>query len=123
MKVALIQQFAEADKNKNILNVKELPKHISFVKPNDLLAPEDLIKFQPYINNCNSFHFFVHQYPKSLHYSSIIKSFKLAKYINQLNPDYIHFDDVSVRFASLIFFLNKKRKIIINVHDPVQHSG
>ena len=51
--------------------------------------------------------------------SKIIKHF-----ITKINPDYIHLDEFSVRqlFLSRLFIL-KRRKVILNVHDPKPHSG
>jgi glycosyltransferase involved in cell wall biosynthesis len=41
-----------------------------------------------------------------------------------LKPSYIHFDDVSIRLITLLPLLSKSKfKMILNVHDPVPHSG
>ncbi|MFC5271571.1 glycosyltransferase family 4 protein [Adhaeribacter terreus] len=110
-------------KNQNILNLEDLPHTGTFFLPNQLMNNFDYAAFIPYMQGCNSFQFFVHQNPKSLHWSSFKKSFQLFTFIKKLQPDFIHFDDVSIRLIPLTFLLKKKNKLIINVHDPVQHSG
>ncbi|MBI9041323.1 glycosyltransferase family 4 protein [Lutibacter sp.] len=111
-------------KNTNILNVKRLVKDATFLNAKQLLSSQDYKGFIEYIEGCESFQFFVHHHPKSISFSSINKSFVLLKQIKKLKPDFIHFDDVSVRLVALSFLLNfNKEKLIMNVHDPVQHSG
>ena len=111
-------------KNRNISNIKKLPKNVSFIDTKKLLDPADYLFYEPYIKGCASFEFLVHQQKKSLSITSFGKSYRLYKKTKELLPEFIHFDDVSIRlipFAYSLFLL--KTKLIINVHDPIQHSG
>ena len=111
-------------KNKNISNIHTLPNKITFIEAEELLNPKDYKKFEPYINGCKSFEFLVNQQKKSISIVSIKKSYLLYKKTKQLIPNFIHFDDVSIRLIPFTFFLFlSKIKLIINVHDPIQHSG
>lgn len=107
----------------NILDVTSLPRGKYFVPPADLLNREDHVKLAPYIQGCGSFAFMVHRSAKSLNIPALFDSFALYRYIRSIRPEVLHFDDVSVRLLSLLFFLRKSRKIIVNAHDPVPHSG
>jgi glycosyltransferase involved in cell wall biosynthesis len=124
IKLDVLVEINSASKHANILNIEKLPEKGTFFQPDQILDQSSYSHFRKYIDKCNSFHFFVHQNPRSISLSSIKKSFILDKFINKLEPDYVHFDDVSVRLTFLTFLRNFKRlKLILNVHDPVQHSG
>jgi glycosyltransferase involved in cell wall biosynthesis len=111
-------------KNKNISNIDTLPNKITFIDAEELLNPTDYKRFEPYINGCKSFEFLVHQQMKSISIVSIKKSYLLYKKTKQLFPNFIHFDDISTRLIPFTFFIFLlKTKLIINVHDPIQHSG
>ena len=64
-------------------------------------------------------------------YSAFRKSFspnnwligvKFARYINLLNPDIIHINEGNQILAYGLSFL-RKRKVIVDIHDPFFHSG
>jgi len=111
-------------KDKNIINIDNLPDDITFIDVKQLLNPTDYLNFKPYIDGCKSFQFLVYQNIKSFSFSSIKKSYFLYKKIKEKPVNFIHFDDISVRLITFAFFLNLlKAKLIMNVHDPVQHSG
>lgn len=111
-------------KNKNIINIERLPTNITFINAKELLSPQDYQKFSHYIEGCKSFDFFVHQHSKSFSFSSVKKSFLLYKKTINIRPNFVHFDDVSLRLVVFAFFLNfVKTKLIMNVHDPIQHTG
>ena len=120
----VIIEIDPISKNKNICNINKLPNKITFIDAEELLNPTDYKRFKPYINGCKSFEFLVHQQMKSISIVSIKKSYLLYKKTKQLFPNFIHFDDVSIRLIPFTFFLFLlKSKLIINVHDPIQHSG
>lgn len=122
--LSVIIQIDPNSKDKNIVNIKNLPKKNTFVNAEQLLDKSDLIKFKPYIVGCKSFDFMVYQQIKSFSISSVIKSFLLFKKVKKLMPNFIHFDDVTTRLIIFPFFSNfVKSKLIMNVHDPIQHSG
>lgn len=111
-------------KNRNICDINKLPEKGSFIEAKQLLAPTDYSLYEPYIKGCESFEFLVHQQKKSLSLSSIKKSYSLYKKTKEFSPKFIHFDDVSIRLVPFAFFLYLlKTKLIINVHDPIQHTG
>jgi glycosyltransferase involved in cell wall biosynthesis len=111
-------------KDKNIINIDNLPDDITFIDVKQLLNPSDYLNFKPYIHGCKSFEFLVHQQNKSFSISSIKKSYLLYKKTKKVLSHFIHFDDVSIRLLTFAFFFNfVKAKLIMNVHDPIQHSG
>ena len=111
-------------KNKNISNINTLPKKITFIDAKELLNPTDYKNFKPYIDGCESFEFLIHQRKKSISILNFKKSYLLYKKIKYKTPNFIHFDDISIRLIPFSFFLFLlKTKLIINVHDPIQHSG
>ena len=111
-------------KKMNISDVDYLPQKITFIDPKKLLSQHEYANYTKYIDGCASFEFLIHQNNKSFSLESIKKSYLLFKKSKQLLPDYIHFDDVSIRLILFPFLIKLiKTKLIINVHDPIQHSG
>jgi glycosyltransferase involved in cell wall biosynthesis len=111
-------------KNKNIINIENLPNNITFINAKDILSTTVYLNFKNYINNCKSFEFLIHQNKKSFSFSSIKKSILLFIKTKTYSPQFIHFDDVSIRLLTFGFFFNfLNAKLIMNVHDPIQHSG
>lgn len=108
---------------KNILDVQRLPQDKNFADPAVLLDEADLAKLRPYMRGCRSFAFMIHRSAKSVNLQALSDSFVLYRYIRRIRPDALHFDDVSIRLLSLLAFLRKSRKIVVNVHDPVPHFG
>ena len=122
--LSIIIEIDPNSKNKNICNITNLPKKITFINAQKLLSPTDYENFKPYIEGCKSFEFLVHQKKKSISTLNIKKSYLLYKKTKKVSPNFIHFDDVSIRllpFTILLYLL--KTKLIINVHDPIQHTG
>jgi glycosyltransferase involved in cell wall biosynthesis len=93
--------------------------------PFDLVANEwDIAYLSPYFLKCNSVYFTVHAHKRSLTLSSFYRAFKTGQYISKLKPQYIHFDEISMRQIGLLpYLLLVKKKLILNVHDPTPHSG
>jgi glycosyltransferase involved in cell wall biosynthesis len=111
-------------KKMNISDVDYLPQKITFIDPKQLLSQHEYLNYSNYIDGCASFEFLIHQNKRSFSLESIKKSYLLFKKSKQLLPDYIHFDDVSFRLILFPFLIKLiKTKLIINVHDPIQHSG
>lgn len=122
--LSVIIEIDPYSKNENIVDIKKLPKKKTFVDAKQLLEESDYLNFKPYINGCLTFEFLVQQKNRSFSISSIKKSYLLYKKTKELSPHFIHFDDVSIRLIIFPFFLNfVKSKLIMNVHDPIQHSG
>jgi glycosyltransferase involved in cell wall biosynthesis len=122
--LSVIIEIDPYSKNKNICNIDKLPTKITFIDAVKLLNPTDYENFKPYIKGCNSFEFLVHQKNKSISTLNIKKSYLLYKKTKKESPNFIHFDDVSIRLLPFTFlFYLLKTKLIINVHDPIQHTG
>lgn len=77
---------------------------------------------QKYWQNCISFTMVVHSHAKSLHPKSWEVSYYAIKQILKINPDILHLDDVSLRFAPLLWKI-KKIPVILTIHDPRPHLG
>ena len=76
--------------------------------------------FEVYFEGCVSVHFVFFPIKIGLNIFRISKA--LLETVSTLNPEIVHFDDISGRL--LIFaLLLKNRCIVLNVHDPVAHSG
>jgi glycosyltransferase involved in cell wall biosynthesis len=79
--------------------------------------------FVKYFENCASVSFVNHKSD-----NSILKSIKVSstvlKSFKKINPDFYHFDYLSLRQIGLIPYLFfRKSRLIINIHDPKPHSG
>jgi glycosyltransferase involved in cell wall biosynthesis len=122
--LSVIIEIDPNSRNKNICDIDQLPDQITFIDAEKLLTPLEYENFKPYISGCKSFEFLVHQKNKSLSILNIKKSYLLYKKMKKELPNFIHFDDVSIRLIPFTFFIFLlKSKLIINVHDPIQHSG
>ena len=122
--LSVIIEIDPNSRNKNICDIDQLPDQITFIDAEKLLTPLEYENFKPYIKGCSSFEFLVHQKNKSLSILNIKKSYLLYKKMRKELPNFIHFDDVSIRLIPFTFFIFLlKSKLIINVHDPIQHSG
>lgn len=122
--LSVIIEIDPFSKNKNVIDIPNLPDDITFIDVKQLLSPADYLNFKPYIDGCKSFEFLVHQNKKSFSISSVKKSYLLYKKIKEISTNFIHFDDISVRLITFAFFLSFfNAKLIMNVHDPIQHSG
>lgn len=76
--------------------------------------------FESYFKSCKSIN--VMFYNSRLNMTLLKENFKLLKLINVIKPDIIHFDDAAGRLSLLILMLFHGN-IILNVHDPIPHSG
>ncbi len=69
-----------------------------------------------------SFLLVVHPAAKSLHPASWRLSQTVARYVRQLAPDLVHFDDVSRRMVLALPAL-RRTPVVLSLHDPTFHSG
>ena len=81
---------------------------------------ENVDLFETYFDGCKSVHF-VFFAPK-FGLNILSTNIKLIKLLKTINPQIIHFDDISGRLSVFVQFLRNK-KIVLNVHDPAPHSG
>lgn len=77
--------------------------------------------YKEYTKDCASFSFSFGP-EKWLSTASLSYNYQIYKYINKLQVDIIHFDDLSIDLLWMSWFIRNK-KIIVNVHDPIAHSG
>jgi glycosyltransferase involved in cell wall biosynthesis len=116
-----------AQKNRTISTVFELDNNIKietskFYTLNDLgQSLKDAAFYKDYICNCKSFVFSFTPI-KWRSFDTLHYNLKLKKYINHIDPDVIHFDDITIELFWQSLFLDSKR-IILNVHDPIAHTG
>jgi len=77
---------------------------------------------EDYFTECESVNFVVYPSKKIKQTRKVAKA--LGRFIDKMNPDYIHLDDFSSRTLFQLPFLIKYRKrLIANIHDPLTHSG
>ena len=81
---------------------------------------ENVKLFEHYFEGCLSIHFVF--FPPKIGMNIVRITFALLKLQKRLEPQIVHFDDISGRMLAFALLL-KNRKIVLNVHDPVAHSG
>ncbi len=81
---------------------------------------EDTDLFETYFNGCKSVHFLF--FPSRAGLNIIYLNLTMVKLTNTINPQILHFDDISGRLL-LYALLLRKQKIVLNIHDPQLHSG
>ena len=108
------------------------PNHTIFKLKQDFdlggIYPFDVVKdkieniklFEHYFEGCQSVHFVF--FPPKIGISIIRITMALLELLKHIKPQIIHFDDISGRML-LFALLLKSRKIVLNVHDPIAHSG
>lgn len=122
--LSVIVLIDPSSKNSNILDVLNLPEKGDYFEINQILDESVSNQFKKYIEGVNSFKFFVFQSKRSISVTSQLKSLKIFSYIKHNKFDFVHFDDLSIRLIALSFLLKMwNGKVLVNVHDPVQHSG
>lgn len=90
----------------------------TFAKIKDKI--ENVIIFEEYFKKCKSVNF-VFFSPK-FGINIFITNLKILNLCNRINPQIIHFDDISFRLILFALFTRNK-KTVLNVHDPLPHSG
>lgn len=81
---------------------------------------ENASLFENYFTNCKSVHFVFFSRKPGI--NILFTNIKLLNLIKTVKPQILHFDDISGRLTILALLLRNK-KIVLNVHDPAQHSG
>ena len=78
---------------------------------------------KPYFEDCLSVNFSI--YDSSSSFGNIGKVTKeINQFISRVGPDYIHLDEFSKRqFFLLPQLIFKRKKLILNIHDPKLHTG
>jgi len=121
--VHVIINLSNNQKKANVLDVDiDLSKHSGINLFNKVEKPWKLNKFAPYFEKCKSVSFAVFPSKKITSILSVSKEVK--NYILDIRPDYIHLDEISNwHLFMLPFLLKKRKKIVLNIHDPKTHSG
>jgi len=120
VKLTLCIEVSSYSKNATILNLDNINNLSLIEKPENVLNEIELKKFEPYFNGIDQVFFIIHRSKKSFSYSTISDAIKIAKFLNKLKPDVWHFDNVSLRSLGFYPFI---KRLIINLHDPVAHTG
>lgn len=109
----------------NIFNLSsDLSQLHRIEKFENIISDLEGINYSHFFVNCKSVEFVIHPHRRSLSVSSFIRSVSLNLKFAKIKPDYIHFEDVSLRAIGLLPSLVYYRKMaILNVHDPKPHSG
>lgn len=81
--------------------------------------PEEITRV---LDKLKSLNLVVYKNKKSISIGSFRTSLKVAKYIQELKPDIVHFDGISLKASYGIKYLSKI-PLVCNIHDPFAHSG
>ncbi len=109
---------------KNIIDLRhvDFKNHEAVVDFNVVRHEWKLESFAPYFENCKSVKFLVYHKMGSL--NAIATTRKFNALINSFRPTHIHFDSyINRQVFQLPYLFRKRKKIILNVHDPKPHSG
>ncbi|WP_396632351.1 glycosyltransferase family 4 protein [Maribacter sp. R86514] len=121
--VHLLIELSPNQLNANILNIDaNLNDYNSITSFENVVDKWNLQFLESFFVKCKSVNFII--------YSSknIFKTFQVSnqinKFYNEVRPDYIHLDEFSVRQLFLLpRLIQRRKKIILNIHDPKAHSG
>ncbi len=81
---------------------------------------ENVQLFEQYLEGCSSVHFVF--FPPKIGFNILSITLALLRLVKHVKPEIVHFDDISGRMLSFLLAL-KSKNIVMNVHDPVAHSG
>ncbi|MBG6109859.1 glycosyltransferase involved in cell wall biosynthesis [Flavobacterium sp. CG_9.10] len=81
---------------------------------------ENIKLFEHYFAGCQSVHFVF--FPPKIGMNILRITMALLQQLKRIKPQIVHFDDISGRMLAFALLL-KNRKIVLNVHDPIAHSG
>lgn len=80
--------------------------------------------YKPYFEKLKAVNFVIFGINRSISLYAWRKSFAIRASFREINPDYIHYDDFSIRQLWMVpFFTLNKKRFVLNVHDPKPHSG
>lgn len=113
-------EITQYSKNATILNIGNIDNLGLIEPPENVLSAAELKKINPYFEGMKSVYFIVHKNKKSFSPQTIYNSFKIALKLNRHKPDLWHFDNVSLRS---IGFYPLIKNLVVQLHDPVAHSG
>ncbi len=109
---------------KNIIDLRgvNLENHKTIVDFKTIQHDWKLESFAPYFKHCKSVKFCIYHKMGSI--NAISTTRKLNTLITSFKPAHIHFDSyINRQIFQLPFLFRKRKKLILNVHDPKPHSG
>jgi glycosyltransferase involved in cell wall biosynthesis len=110
-----------SSKKLNIIDVEHLPSDKTLVTPSELLSQESYQHLAGYFDGVKSVHFAVH--PKKGLLSSIKFSRDIYSFVKKVKPDVLHVEALVIRAINLVPSILFFKKLVMSIHDPVQHSG
>ena len=107
----------------NILDINtELSSYKALTSFQEVAEDWNLEFLSSYFAKCKSVHFCI--YPTKKLRSTWSVSETISNFIIELKPDYIQMDDFTQRSAFLLpLFYRLRKKLLLNIHDPISHSG
>ncbi len=119
--LTVVIQLSESEKKSNILNLNVDLNNFSCIEDYNLVRSAwSLDYLSTYFANCEVKFAIMHS-SKS---GTLKTNHAIKKLVADLMPDYVHFDDFTGKQVFLLGLLLKYRsKLILNIHDPLPHSG
>ncbi|MEO8768968.1 MAG: glycosyltransferase family 4 protein [Ferruginibacter sp.] len=109
-------------KNSTLINIESLEGLNEIETGENVLGKEKWEQFKPYFEGAASVTFAVQSNQRSYSLTSLMKAFRLGRYLQKFNADIIHFDTITTRAMGLYPFI-RSMKLFVTVHDPLPHSG
>jgi glycosyltransferase involved in cell wall biosynthesis len=117
-----VVEISPDSKNSSIFNIGDQKLQTGVIDGTSFFRLKFPKLFASYLTECASVTLVVHNCSKNIHPATWKTNFKAMNFCRTINPDIIHFDDISPRTAWGIWML-KKIPIVCSVHDPTPHSG
>lgn len=120
----VVIEIAPESMRSNILEVDSLEGLPVIAAPERVLTATSLAAFQSYFTGA-AVHFFVQHNRRTFSWETYRECRVLAKHIQQVRPDSIHFDTAKARALGLLPLLYQqyRNRVFITIHDPVPHTG
>lgn len=105
------------------LGIDKIPVNQSIIDLSDIIDREEIKYFKPYFVGCASVKFLVNSSESGFSLSTFKMFLKTYHYINNIKPDIIHIESLSLRSMGVVPFLFSRIKVFFTVHDPIPHTG
>jgi glycosyltransferase involved in cell wall biosynthesis len=124
VQVHLVIELSPESKSGTIVSTLDLDDKPVLCKPEEILTTACFNQLKKYFEGCASVVFYVQKNKRTFTPDNYFCGRKLAKYIDGIKPDLLHFDTVSQRSLGIVPYIYSRyrKKIVIAVHDPVPHS-
>ena len=117
----VLSEIHPGTKMQNIIEVEHLPSDKTLVTPSELLGSENYQHLAGYFDGVKSVHFAVH--PKKGLVSSLRFSRDIYRFVKKIKPDVLHLEAMLIRSINLVPSMMFFKKLVMSIHDPVQHTG